>query len=55
MNEIDLYLLLPLCVLHEIQNQIFQQLVSEPGFDPDFPTKLTIKKNGDNLFLSPKC
>ena len=50
MNEIDLYLLLPLCVLHEIQNQIFQQLVSEPGFDPDFPTKLTIKKNGDNLF-----
>ena len=24
MNEIDPYLLLPLCVLYEIQNQIFQ-------------------------------
>ena len=32
MNEIDLCLLLPLCVLYEIQNQIYQQLVSEPGF-----------------------
>ena len=27
MNEIDLYLLLPLCVLYEIQNQIFQHLL----------------------------
>ena len=26
MNEIDPYLLLPLCVLYEIQNQINQQL-----------------------------
>ena len=25
MNEVNLYLLLPLCVLYEIQNQIFQQ------------------------------
>ena len=32
MNEIDPCLLLPLCVLYEIQNQIFQQLVSKPGF-----------------------
>ena len=28
MNEVDLCLLLPLCVLYEIQNQIFQQKVS---------------------------
>ena len=26
-NEVDPFLLLPLCVLYEIQNQIFQQLV----------------------------
>ena len=26
MNEIDLCLLLPLCVLYEIQNQIYQQV-----------------------------
>ena len=26
MNEIDSYLLFPLCVLYEIQNQIFQQV-----------------------------
>ena len=32
MNEIDLSLLLLLCVLYEIQNQIFQQLVSDSGF-----------------------
>ena len=31
-NEIDLCLLLPLCVLYEIQNQIYQQLVSKLGF-----------------------
>ena len=29
MNKIDSCLLLPLCILYEIQNQIFQQLVSE--------------------------
>ena len=28
MNEVDLWLLLPLCVLYEMQNQIFQQVVS---------------------------
>ena len=29
MNEVDPWLLLPLCVLYEMQNQFFQQLVSE--------------------------
>ena len=29
MNEVDLCLLLPLCILYEMQNQNFQQLVSE--------------------------
>ena len=29
MNKVDLCLLLPLCVLYEMQNQIFQQLVQE--------------------------
>ena len=28
MNEVDLWLLLPLCVLYEIQNQIFQQTIT---------------------------
>ena len=32
MNEVDLYLLLSLYVLYEIQNMIFQQLVSKLGF-----------------------
>ena len=27
MNEVDLCLLLPLCVLYKMQNQIFQHLV----------------------------
>ena len=31
MNEVNPWLLLPLCVLYEMQNYIFQQLVSEPG------------------------
>ena len=32
MNEVDSCLLLPLCVLYEMQNQIFQQWVLELGF-----------------------
>ena len=31
MYEIDPYLLLPLCVLYEIQNQIFQHLAHAQG------------------------
>ena len=31
MNEVNPWLLLLLCVLYEMQNYIFQQLVSEPG------------------------
>ena len=29
MNEVDPWLLLPLCILYEMQNQIFQQMVSD--------------------------
>ena len=32
MNEVDLGLLLPLCVLYEMQNQIFQQTVTSYDF-----------------------
>ena len=32
MNEVDLGLLLPLCVLYEMQNQIFQQTVTSSDF-----------------------
>ena len=38
MNEVDSCLLLPLCVLYEMQNQIFQQWVLELGV-------LELKKN----------
>ena len=30
MNELDPCLLLPLCVLYEMQNQIFQHLIAGP-------------------------
>ena len=32
MNEVDLGLLLPLCVLYEMQNQIFQQTMTSYDF-----------------------
>ena len=38
MNEIDLCLLLPLCVLYKIQNQIYQHMVPWLSVDFDFNT-----------------
>ena len=51
MNEVDLYLLLPLCVLYEIQNQIFQHY----HLMIKFPIEYGVAEVPENQVAARKC